>query len=443
MAFINYLFVTIPESMIVVLWGAILIGYRFHEVKTKILLGGILLATLSDVMWLFDFLPDLRVLITYSLSILLYKFLLKESWLRSIVMFLGTFLSLIISEIIVVLMVSPFVNIETIVNTPYLKALITYLYLIPIIVGIILFQKKNWSFNTIFKRKKNNANRSNIYWMFIIVSAIGQILLIVYLNYAFYIEKTSGAERRILFEISGIPLISLLLLIFDVVLIYHIIKYKNYQHNLELNQFEDSYQENMQGLIHTLKSERHDYINDIQVLYGMSQEKMYDHLQEYLQHLVVNITKVNRVISLKNIPVSAFLHSKFNELESNNIELKIQVNTQDTFSSIKGYDIVKIISNIVDNAIRAITEAKIEKPYIELQWDKQDNKAIITIINNGPKIDKNKLDLLFQEGFSTKKKNTNSGYGLAIVKKSVDKYHGKIKVSSSKEKTSFTIIIPL
>lgn len=443
MGIINYLFLSLPEAFILVLWGTVLFGYQLKDVYSKVLLIAFLLAFFSDLMWILNILPDLRILITYSLTILFYRFLLKENWLRSVIMFIGSFFTLILTEGLVIFAVSPFASLEMIVNNFYLKVIVTYLYLFPLLIGIIAFSKKRWSLNGIFQKREISNNKFHFYWMLIIVASLSQFFLIVYLNYAFYIEKMRIVEKQILLKVSGIPLISILLLLFNVILIFYIIRYKNYQHNIELNQFEHSYQENLQGLIHTLKAERHDYINDIQVLYGMSQEKMHDYLHEYLQHLVVNITKINRAISLKNIPVSAYLHSKFSELESKNIELRLKVETNDTFPTIKGYDLVKIVSNIVDNAIRAITEVQLDDPYIELIWSKEEDRAIITISNNGPKIENKKIELLFKEGYTSKTENSNSGYGLSIVKKSVDKYNGRIKVISTQERTSFIINIPL
>ena len=50
------------------------------------------------------------------------------------------------------------------------------------------------------------------------------------------------------------------------------------------------------------------------------------------------------------------------------------------------------------------------------------NHVIISLQNNGPEIDKNIIDRIFEEGFSTKKnKNGDNGFGLHIVKEIVDK----------------------
>ena len=71
------------------------------------------------------------------------------------------------------------------------------------------------------------------------------------------------------------------------------------------------------------------------------------------------------------------------------------------------------------------------------------NKFIIDIKNNGPKIEENIINKIFEAGFSTKEnKDKDNGFGLAIVKELIENYNGNISVSSSEEATSFIIKLP-
>ncbi|NGT12625.1 ATP-binding protein, partial [Clostridium perfringens] len=63
--------------------------------------------------------------------------------------------------------------------------------------------------------------------------------------------------------------------------------------------------------------------------------------------------------------------------------------------------------------------------------------------NNGPEIPDKILNKIFDSGFTTKEnKESNNGFGLAIVKELVESYNGKIQVSSTDEFTEFTIYLP-
>lgn len=156
----------------------------------------------------------------------------------------------------------------------------------------------------------------------------------------------------------------------------------------EIIQTESDYNQHLENVLKKLRMERHDFINEIQTIHGMIQAKMYDHLQEYVHDLVQHVRASNRRIKIKNIPVSALLHTKIELMEEKKVEYREIVETDDTFPSIKGYDLVKIISNILDNALRAVTESHTRNPFIEIYWGKKDSTAIIQISNNGPKIEK-------------------------------------------------------
>ncbi|MFQ9247465.1 MAG: ATP-binding protein [Clostridium paraputrificum] len=59
------------------------------------------------------------------------------------------------------------------------------------------------------------------------------------------------------------------------------------------------------------------------------------------------------------------------------------------------------------------------------------------------KIDDDKIDKIFDVGFSTKENSDkNHGFGLAIVKEIVDKNKGNIEVFSNAENTQFKISLP-
>ena len=71
------------------------------------------------------------------------------------------------------------------------------------------------------------------------------------------------------------------------------------------------------------------------------------------------------------------------------------------------------------------------------------NFIIIKIKNNGPKIEENIIDKIFQVGGSTKEnKNKDNGFGLPIVKDIIEKNGGTVEVESNELFTELTIKIP-
>ena len=105
-----------------------------------------------------------------------------------------------------------------------------------------------------------------------------------------------------------------------------------------------------------------------------------------------------------------------------------------------------ILSNIISNAIQAASESG-EEPVIILSAMSRLGDSIpriqIEIIDNGPGIDNEKAELLFEPFYTSRAKGT--GLGLAIVKGFVEQHQGQITLETNhnSEGTICTILLPI
>ncbi|WP_392486583.1 ATP-binding protein [Haloimpatiens sp. FM7315] len=134
-----------------------------------------------------------------------------------------------------------------------------------------------------------------------------------------------------------------------------------------------------------------------------------------------------------------------NEIKYKNLNLNIKFKIESDFYTKKHYYLMSIFRNIIMNAIEAL-ESK-SAGSILFEQNKEERDYIFYIKDDGPGISKEDMEFIFSPGFSTKINygtgEINRGLGLSIVKHMVEeKFKGKIKVDSTKEGTSFTIIIP-
>ncbi|MGG3321238.1 ATP-binding protein, partial [Brevibacillus centrosporus] len=120
------------------------------------------------------------------------------------------------------------------------------------------------------------------------------------------------------------------------------------------------------------------------------------------------------------------------------ISLSMNITTVNQFSQIKTYDLIKVLGNLFDNAIRATSYELEENRFIRVEWGHSENEQYLMIENSGPTIPKDKLSAIFQSGYSTKK-DGDGGLGLVIVKTVTDRYGGKIHVRSEDGVTRFRI----
>ena len=104
---------------------------------------------------------------------------------------------------------------------------------------------------------------------------------------------------------------------------------------------------------------------------------------------------------------------------------------------IQGVDfkLFQLWTNIIKNAIFAIKENEGEKK-IAIFGKKEADTAVISIINNGPKIPEDVKDKIFDKFYTTKDQK-GSGLGLGIVQNVVSSHQAKITLNSSEKETCF------
>ena len=105
------------------------------------------------------------------------------------------------------------------------------------------------------------------------------------------------------------------------------------------------------------------------------------------------------------------------------------------------------LSRVFNNLIKNAISYSKENTNIDINVKKKDKEIEVEIINQGKMIPKDKLDKIFENFYrldtSRTSKTGGSGLGLAISKQIVELHNGNIKVNSDKNKTIFTITLPI
>jgi two-component system sensor histidine kinase AgrC len=122
---------------------------------------------------------------------------------------------------------------------------------------------------------------------------------------------------------------------------------------------DDSYRESMKNLENLnlkLRAQRHDYLNHLQVIYGLLQLGEYEDAREYMEPVFRDISRVTKAMKTSQPAVNALLQAKMESAEKNGIDMVVEVGTPLKEIPLEPWELCKILANLIDNAITALGE---------------------------------------------------------------------------------------
>ncbi len=191
-----------------------------------------------------------------------------------------------------------------------------------------------------------------------------------------------------------------------------------------------------------LRAQSHEFMNKMHVVLGLTHMKQYEELQKYISGMVSEHQyEIGGIMKRIKSPVFAgFLLGKLSYAREKNIKLII---SEDSYmpeiedESIT-HELITIVGNLIDNALEAVTNCEKKQVEVEIQYG---DTLTITVQDTGKGIQEEEIGSLFTKGYSTK--GDNRGYGLYLVKESIQRINGEIHVYSLVGKgTTITIEIP-
>lgn len=96
-----------------------------------------------------------------------------------------------------------------------------------------------------------------------------------------------------------------------------------------------------------------------------------------------------------------------------------------------------MLINLVKNAFQANAENKVAKVKI-IAGLTENGRPEIRVVDNGPGIPEEIMDKIFIPFFTTKE--SGSGIGLSLSRQIMQMHGGSLKVKTSKEETSFSLL---
>ncbi|MHC3760101.1 DcuS/MalK family sensor histidine kinase [Staphylococcus succinus] len=195
----------------------------------------------------------------------------------------------------------------------------------------------------------------------------------------------------------------------------------------------------------TLRAQSHEFSNRLHVILGLIQMENYKDLEKYIHEIVDHGTQENETIAsnIKDPALAGFLIGKLSLAREKDIELSIineNVIREPEYAYLT-HETITIIGNLIDNSMDALSSSSSIYPTIEVYLKYLDKQLYIDVMDSGIGLNDELQQKIFDKGYSTK--GNHRGYGLYLVKQSVEKLEGTITIDTHvKGKTQFSVVIP-
>ena len=241
--------------------------------------------------------------------------------------------------------------------------------------------------------RQSYITQSPVYFIFML-SALAFVTMIFYI-------RAARKERQDLLEINRV--------------------------NGELVESEARYFEASAEANKKIRSMRHDMKNNMQVLSMLLEKKDYDAMKEYLGEMTQQIESADVSAHTGDTIADAIISDKKSKAEKAGITLKVSGVITDI--DLSPVDMCKILGNILDNAIEAVSDARfvdLDPSYkvIELSFKKTEKFFMISMVN--PCIDAPVY--VGDTIISSKANKFEHGFGLKNAREAALKYGGDMSV---------------
>ena len=261
---------------------------------------------------------------------------------------------------------------------------------------------------------KNQVSRNIILGIFVLM-----MVMVIY-------QRISVKDFMNIFATFTISIILILILYAGM--------YKNYMSLRESQKQLQSYEQYLpiiEDLIDQVRMRQHDYNNELQAISMLPISYTdYDSLTAALSkkldmscndHVIKNsyLLKINMKL------IAGFLFSKMNLANERNIDIQIDVKNSTLTSKAEEFELLDVMSILVDNAFDATEDGG----WIKVIINSDGSATTIETLNAGPKLTADMRKNYFAKGYTTKPLKDgvySRGIGLFKLKQLVTKYHGNI-----------------
>ena len=197
----------------------------------------------------------------------------------------------------------------------------------------------------------------------------------------------------------------------------------------------------LEDLNGTLRRQRHDFMNHLQVVFSLMEMRENDEAMRYVESVYGDIKQTGSVLKTAVPAINALIAAKRQDCEERGIQLDIRIASGWNNMHVPGWEMCRVLGNLIDNARDALLEVPAsQERHIGITFDETPGAFLFSVSNNGPAIPPAIQESIFHMGFTTK--SDGHGSGLSIVQEIVKRSGGEIHVRSDARETVFSGSIP-
>ncbi|WP_195670336.1 GHKL domain-containing protein [Enterococcus faecium] len=301
----------------------------------------------------------------------------------------------------------------------FLLELVVYIFL----VGMFyLIDKKYQLLHSLFILKKKQ---------YFLIAAYTTISLIIDYMLDYFLNREDSFFFYIDFIFVVFSIFLLFYVIYSVCLEY---RFRKILSNVQTFIQKENYYKELDGFRHDFKSLLFSLSATIEDKDISATKTILDDMENYSNKIV----DYDQLLNIDNKMIRGLLKELQNEANKKNVSLKITIPTTVNFFNINTFDLVRLLSIIVNNAIE---ESEEEHGEVSLTILKENKKHTKIVCKN--RIKKNKVidfNNLVKKNYTTK--NSHNGLGLWNFKKISSQYKNLVyKFTLNKDKGEFIVII--
>ena len=198
--------------------------------------------------------------------------------------------------------------------------------------------------------------------------------------------------------------------------------------------------EAMEKLNNTLRAQRHDFLNHLQVVYSLIEMEEYQEANRYIDKVYGSITSVSRVLKTASPAINALLQVKLAACEKQGIRVTLNINSAWKNLPMPAWEMCKVLSNLIDNAMDALEELPGGQKELIITLTEDVRSLRFSVANSGPAIPAELRPHIFEAGVTSK--SDGHGMGLYIVRETLRASGGDIALTQEENRVIFAGYVP-